>query len=62
MIWEILFIAGATALAFLGYQVIKGRPELFQGAVLDRALGTMGRLAIGLLLFVLICIYLLRSL
>jgi hypothetical protein len=59
--WEkILAMAVAGLLIWITYRNIKGNPELFSRLNLGRSFSTMGFLAIGLIGFVGLCIYLLR--
>lgn len=61
-VWMQLGMAAAvTFLIYLLYRQIKHQPQAFSAANLQRSLGVLGLLALGLIGFVALCIVLLRQ-
>jgi len=58
---KILAIVVAAVLVWLTFKMLKGRPELLSKENLTKSFSTMGLLALGLIGFVGLCIYLLRA-
>lgn len=59
-VYQILALAGAAMIVWILYRNIKGRPEQFSREKMSSSFFTMGVLAIGLIVFVTLLIYLAR--
>jgi len=59
--YQILGVLGAGMIIFFLYQTIKGKPEVFSKENLNKSFFTMGILAIGLIGFVALLIFMVRS-
>ena len=59
-LYQILAILGAGLLVWLMYAQVKHRPELFSKENLSKSLGTLGILALILILFVMLLVYIAR--
>lgn len=61
-IWyQILGLISAGLILFILYRTIKGRPEQFTKANLNKSFYTMGLLALGLMVFIYLLILIVRS-
>ncbi len=58
---QIMGILAAILIVFLLFRTIKGRPDLFSKANLNKSFLTMGVLAVGLIAFVALLIMLVRQ-
>lgn len=62
MNWYVFFwIIGVVVAAYWIYSLIKQKPEWFTGAVVLKTMNTLGGLALGLIVFISICVLLLKS-
>ena len=59
--YQIMGILAAILILFLLYQTIKGRPDYFTKANMNKSFLTMGVLAVGLIAFVALLIMLVRQ-
>lgn len=62
MVIDIVYFSLAALFVFIGYRVIKAKPELLEGEALLEASKTLAYLAIGLMSMVVFSVYFLRSL
>ena len=60
--YDILLIIFGGLLVYMGYRFSQNRPELFTSKAITSAIGTLGVLAIMLMIFVFLGISVLRSL
>ncbi|MFI4962408.1 MAG: hypothetical protein ACHP6H_00975 [Legionellales bacterium] len=60
-LYQILGILGAVMIVFFLYQTIKNRPELFSKENLNKSFFTMGILALGLIAFVALLVFITRA-
>ncbi len=51
-LYQILAILGAGLIVWYLYRTIKGRPDLFSKENMTKSFGTMGILALGLIVFI----------
>lgn len=58
--YQLLGLVGAGLIVWLLYRTIKGRPEQFSGENLNKSFSTMGVLALLLILFIGLLVFLLR--
>ena len=58
--YQILGILAAGLLVFLIYRTIKGRPEMFSSENLSKSFGTMGVLALVLIVFIALLVMMLN--
>ncbi len=56
----LLYIAGAALLAWFAYRTIRGNPEMFSKENLGKSFFTMGILALMLIAFVALLVFLLK--
>lgn len=62
MFWmQLLGIIGAIVVIWLLYRVTRSNPQAFSKENLNKSLKTMGFLALGLIAFITLCIFLIRS-
>lgn len=59
--WQILALVGAGLLIWYMIRVIRSQPEVFSKQMFSKSFYTMGILAIVLILFIAICIFILRA-
>jgi len=59
--YQILGILGAVMIVFVLYRTVKGKPEQFSKENLSKSFLTMGVLALGLIVFVALLIFMVRS-
>lgn len=57
---EILWIVLAGLFGWMMYRLVKGRPDLFARAALSQSVTTLGALALLLIGFVALCVFLLK--
>lgn len=60
-LYQILGIMAAGLIGWLLYRVIKGQPQSFSKENLNKSFYSMGILAVGLILFVVLLIVMLRQ-
>ena len=60
--YEFIFLIISGLLCYLGYKVVKNKPELFSAEKMTSAFGTLGVLAIFLILILVMSIVMLRGL
>lgn len=59
--YQILALIGAGLIVWYLYRTVKGHPEVFSGANINKSLFTMGILAIILIVFVAFLVMMVRS-
>lgn len=59
-LYQILAIIGAGLIAWIIYRTVKGKPEQFSKENLNKSFSTMGVLALVLIAFIALLIFLLR--
>lgn len=59
-LYQILGLIGAGLLIFVLYRTIKGRPDWFSRENLNKSFLTMGVLALGLIVFIALLVFMLR--
>jgi hypothetical protein len=59
--WQLLALAGAGLLIWYMVRTIRSQPEVFSKQMFSKSFYTMGILAIILILFVALCIFILRN-
>ncbi|MFI4918590.1 MAG: hypothetical protein ACHP65_03445 [Legionellales bacterium] len=60
-LYQILGLLGAGMIMFILYRTIKGRPDQFSKVNLNKSFFTMGVLALGLIAFIALLIFILRN-
>lgn len=59
-LYQILGLLSAGLIVWFMYRSIKGRPDVFSGEKISKSFGTMGILALVLILFVAFLIFMVR--
>ncbi|EKD77676.1 MAG: hypothetical protein ACD_42C00232G0002 [uncultured bacterium] len=58
---QILYLIAAVALVWFAYRMIRGNPQLFSKENLEKSFFSMGILALGLIVFIALLVFLLKS-
>lgn len=59
--WQLLALVGAGLLIWYMIRTIRSQPEVFSKQMFSKSFYTMGILAIILILFIALCIFILRN-
>lgn len=57
---QILYLIGAAVLVWFGYRMIRGNPQLFSAENLSKSFFVVGVLALGLIAFIALLVFLLK--
>lgn len=57
---QILYLIGAAVLVWFSFRMIRGNPQLFSAENLNKSFFVMGVLALGLIVFIALLVFLLK--